>query len=168
MALKESQQISKDGYKVFNRSQLQVEIEFNREKHKGMLIMGKPGMGKTYAIRSPRMISAYELAMQFQLNGIEAVNAMINNQIQYSNLTVKIDDLGTETEAKNFGTTLDVIPYVIQRIYDINQVAEKPIALWMTTNLNMTMLTERYGERVVDRIHEMCDIVVLNDSNLRR
>ena len=138
------------------------------ETQYGVLLVGDVGVGKTYLVRKPRMTSANELSIQFQLNGIESVNALINNQIHYQGGIVVIDDIGTEPVAKNFGTDLDVVTYVIQRLYDINQVAEKPIKLYMTTNLNQENLIERYGNRVVDRIYEMCDRVIIQDTNLRR
>ena len=151
-------------------------VKTNREgakKHiesteNGIILLGPVGVGKTYLIRKPRMVSASQLATEYQINGIESVKALINNQVQYQNLTVVIDDLGTEENVKNFGTALDPVAYVIQSIYDINQRAEKPIRLMLTTNLDEKGLVDRYGIRVVDRLWEMCDRVVVQDTNLRR
>ena len=92
---------------------------------------------------------------------------MINNQIEFQNLTVVIDDLGLEQDVKHFGNGLDPIAYIIQRLYDVNQIAEKPIRLLLTTNLNKEELTQKYGIRVIDRLWEMCDRIVLEDTNLR-
>lgn len=149
-------------------------FKLNREEAKEQLakgnstiITGLPGVGKTTLVRKPRMVSASQLAMEFQANGLDAVKGLINNQIQFQDLTVIIDDLGIEDDVKHFGNGLDPIAFVVQRIYDINQVAEKPIRLLMTTNLNKEDLTKKYGVRVVDRLWEMCDRIVLEDSNLR-
>ena len=150
-------------------------FKFNREEtkqhlstsNKGAIITGPVGVGKTTLIRKPRMVTAPQLVAEFQLHGIEAVQALINNQVQYQNLCVVIDDLGTEETAKHYGDTIDPIAWVIQRIYDVNGYAEVPIKLYLTTNLDKKSLTERYGERVVSRIWEMCDPIVLQDTNLR-
>ena len=134
----------------------------------GAILIGKPGVGKTTIVRTPRMISAPKLAMEFQTNGIEAVKAHINNQIWYQGMKVVIDDLGTEEDVKHFGNELDPITYVIQSIYDINQVADQKIKLYLTTNLDEASLRSRYGVRIVDRIWEMCDRIVINDTDLRK
>lgn len=151
-------------------------VKTNREgakKHientdNGVILIGDVGVGKTTLIRSPRMVSANRLALEYQASGIEAVKALINNQIYYQGMRVVIDDLGIEERVKNFGSELDPINYIIQTIYEINQTADQKIKLYLSTNLNEFELTERYGKRLVDRIWEMCDRVVINDSNLRR
>ena len=138
------------------------------ESQNGAILIGDVGVGKTTLVRTPRMVSANQLALEYQAEGIQAVKSLINNQLQYQGLKVVIDDLGTEERVKNFGTELDPINYVIQRIYDINQVADQKIKLYLTTNLNEKALVERYGQRLVDRIWEMCDRAVVVDTNLRR
>lgn len=153
--------------KVVNRQELAQEIELHKDSNKGLLIMGTVGIGKTYAVKTPRMVSATELAMAYQAYGIEAVKEKINAMISYENLNVTIDDLGLEPKVKNFGNELNPVEWAILNIYAINQRADKPIKLWLTTNYNLETLKEIYGERVTDRLNEMCDIMVLEDTNLR-
>lgn len=151
-------------------------IKTNRQQTKewlqtstnGAILIGKPGVGKTTLIRQPRMVSASVLAMEFQVNGLEAVKAIINNQIQYQNRTVIIDDLGLEDDVKHYGNGLDPIAYVVQRVYDINQMSDDKIRLIFTTNLGKEELTKKYGVRVVDRIWEMCDRIQLEDTCIRK
>lgn len=147
-----------------NRKQTKQKIESNNESY---ILFGKPGVGKTTIVRKPRMVSAISLALEYQAEGIEAVKAMINNQIFLQGMTVVIDDIGLEDNVKHFGSQLDPIVYVIQRIYDINQIAEQKVRLLLTTNLNKDELVERYGIRIVDRLWEMCNRIVLEDTNLR-
>lgn len=156
------------GLSIVNREELQTIFAENSLKRKGILILGLPGRGKTWCIRQQRMVSASKLAMEFQAYGLDAIKSLINAQISYQAARVSIDDLGIEQSVKHFGNGLDPIAWVIQSIYDINQVAEQPIQLLMTSNLNVNELTEKYGERIMSRIEEMCDIVVLEDTNLRK
>lgn len=135
-------------------------------KGNSTIITGLPGVGKTTLVRLPRMVSASQLAMEYQAYGLDAVKALINNQIELQGPVV-IDDLGIEENVKHFGNQLDPVAYVIQRIYDVNQTREEPIRLLITTNLNKDELVERYGVRVVDRLWEMCDRIVLEDTDLR-
>lgn len=160
---------SKSGHSIVNREQLKDLHTDSLSTNKGQLILGLPGTGKTTLVRTPRMVTAYQLAMDYQIDGIESVKASINKMIHYEGLKVTIDDLGTETIGSNFGQQLDVIPYIVQSIYDINQVSSAaPIKLYLTSNLNYEALTERYGQRVMDRLNEMTTILVLQDTNLRK
>tara|TARA_R110000744_G_C19042434_1_gene526826 strand:- start:55 stop:519 length:465 start_codon:yes stop_codon:yes gene_type:complete len=143
------------------------EAKKQLEKGNSTIITGKPGVGKTTIIRKPRMVSASQLAQEFQLHGIEAVKSLINAQIEYQAMTVIIDDLGIEEDVKHYGNGLDPIAHVVQRIYDVNQTAEQEIKLLITTNLNKDDLIKRYGIRVIERLWEMCDRIVLEDTNLR-
>jgi len=155
--------------KTLTRKELAIEVELQKEKSKGMLIMGNPGVGKTYLVKTPRMVTATQLALDYQAYGMQGIKDKINAMITYENLNVTIDDLGLEPQkVKNFGNEIDPVEWVILQIYSVNQLADKPIKLWLTTNYNMETLTNFYGERVVDRLHEMCDIVILKDTNLRR
>lgn len=141
--------------------------EYLENSNNGSILIGSPGVGKTTLIRQPRMVSASVLAMEFQANGLEAVKSLINNQLDYQGKTVIIDDLGLEDDVKHFGNGLDPIAYVVQRIYDINQMSDEKIKLIFTTNLGEKAMVEKYGVRVKDRIWEMCDRIVLDDTNLR-
>tara|TARA_R110000782_G_scaffold196806_1_gene286070 strand:- start:1074 stop:1550 length:477 start_codon:yes stop_codon:yes gene_type:complete len=156
--------------KTVNREQLAVEVELHRQKgSKGLLVLGEPGMGKTYSLKTHRMVSAIDLALDYQTMGIESVKEKINAMMSYEGLKVTIDDLGSEDRVKNFGTDLDPIAFVIQKIYSINQInPDQPVRLFMTSNFLPKTLTEKYGERVMDRLYELCDIVNLKDTNLRR
>jgi len=156
--------------KKVNRKELaNLVIESKINGTKGLLVLGEPGMGKTYALKTKRMVSAIDIALDYQTMGIESIKEKINAMMSYEGLKVTIDDLGSEDRVKNFGTDLDPIAFIIQKIYSINQMnPEQPIKLYLTSNFNMETLTEKYGPRVVDRLYELCDIVNLSDTNLRR
>ena len=143
--------------------------EYLQNKPNGTVLFGEPGIGKTTLVRTPRMVSASLLAMEFQVHGLDANKGLINPMIEYESRTVTIDDLGIEEDVKHFGNGLDPIAYVVQRIYDMNQaMPDNPVKLVMTTNLGKSELQKRYGVRVIERIWEMCDRIRLEDTNLRK
>tara|TARA_R110001606_G_scaffold340008_1_gene488134 strand:- start:136 stop:630 length:495 start_codon:yes stop_codon:yes gene_type:complete len=143
--------------------------EYLQNKPNGTVLFGEPGIGKTTLVRTPRMVSASLLAMEFQVHGLDAIKGLINPMIEYESRTVTIDDLGIEEDVKHFGNGLDPIAYVVQRIYDMNQaMPDNPVKLVMTTNLGKSELQKRYGVRVIERIWEMCDRIRLEDTNLRK
>ena len=148
-----------------NREGAKAHLETSNN---GAILIGSTGIGKTTIVRSPRMVSAIQLATEYAVNGIDAVKALINNQIEYGNRKVVIDDIGTEENVKNYANSLDPIAYVIQRIYEINQIADEKVLLYLTTNLSKKELEERYGIRIVERIWEMCDRLNISDVNLRK
>ena len=140
-----------------------------KAKYRGAILIGSPGVGKTTLVKTDRMVSASILAMEFQAGGLEAVKGLINSQLTTQQNIVVIDDLGLEQDVKHFGNGLDPVEYVIQRIYDINQqYPDNPVTLYLTTNLKKEELINKYGIRVVERIWEMCDRVLIDDVNLRK
>ena len=156
---------SKTGLPILNREELQTFINRWKEtsKTKGILLMGLPGVGKTTILKNllyndTECISTDELVIRYMHQGIEGVS--MNGQLHVPQKL--IDDLGTEALSTHFGNKVDLIGMLIQDLY------AKRIPKHFTTNLNMEELTERYGPRVVDRLKEMCYIIVLEDTSFRK
>ena len=161
------------GIAILNREELQTFINRWKQskKTKGILLMGKPGVGKTTALgnlygewrrdgsrQSYDIISCDSLVMRYMLKGMES---FMDKQGKL-NITEKvIDDLGTEQNATHYGNTLNLMQLLIQQWYDLDHPKH------YSTNLNLNELKERYGPRVVDRLKEMCHFIVLEDTNFR-
>lgn len=76
-----------------------------------------------------------------------------------------IDDLGSEQVKNNFGNKSNVIGDLIERRY-----SDKWTGLYLhaTTNLSAEELKEFYGERVVSRMREIFNFVILEGNDRRK
>jgi len=167
---------TKEGFPILNREQLYKFLDRYSKKNtnKGVLLMGTPGVGKTEAFHrfyqspDPRQSvntsvfvkSANSLVATYMKSGMEA---FYNHHDKCTYIAARvIDDIGTEVQASHFGNKVNLIELLIQGIYEQNK------QMHYTTNLNMSELTEKYGQRVTERLKEMCYIIVLEDTNLRK
>lgn len=163
---------NEQGIPVVNRKELDLILKRLKEKQsdKGVVLMGKPGVGKTTFMRwwegsenpmapNDYMITSNKLVTMFMLKGMEA---FVNQQSRLMFPVNRIDDLGTEIIASNYGNKIDIIPHLLQLAYEAGHRFE-----FYTTNLNYKELTERYGPRIIDRLQEKCYFFILEDTHLR-
>lgn len=156
---------TKEGIPVVNRQELNLILDRMQGKvSKGVVLMGKPGVGKTTIMKERcegrLMLSSNEIATYYMLDGIQK---FVNPQAKLMFPVSCIDDLGTEIISSNYGNKLDLIPYLIQLLYQ--QGGE---FVFYTTNLSYEELKERYGARVVDRLQEKCYFFILEDEPFRK
>lgn len=174
------------GIPVLNREQLNKLLTKIVEKgvNKGIVLMGIPGTGKTTIIKkllndiretkieqikaANKGATEYRLQLQIQLllpeYSLESTNNLAKRYMETGKVPTSkhIDDLGTEPIANHYGTTLDVVPFMIQEMYSNNKDFG-----YYTTNLSYNELVERYGKRIVERLQEKCYILHLEDTNFR-
>lgn len=151
--------------------------------NKGLLISGKTGTGKTELMKlfavNPncpfKVITCRDVTKEFMTNGTDSLNqyrSLIKNLHRGKSIFgngewfgICFDDLGTESSAKNFGNSLNVMSEIIQDRYDIKNHKYTHI----TTNMTAGQIGEAYGDRVQSRMAEMFNIISLEDSkDLRR
>ena len=76
---------------------------------------------------------------------------------------VFIDDLGEEpTSVQRYGNTLTPIVDLIERRYEAKAYT------FISTNLTYKQIADKYGERIADRIVEMCHVVKFNNKSYRK
>lgn len=96
------------------------------------------------------------------------INEVAKNANQFSNLMkvagiMVIDDLGTEeTSIKDFGTVRNPIIELINYRYDHD------LTIVITTNLDDAGIVTRYGERIMDRLREQCNVISCVGESYRR
>lgn len=132
-------------------------------ENKGMLIFGGTGSGKTYvlhALANEKRLAVdnfVELLTQFR----DYIQKGIYNQElkEYSNQEyLLIDDIGAEK-------TTD---FVLEFLYLLtNSRYENMKRTVLTTNLSIKDFRERYGDRILSRISEMCLLFELEGEDRR-
>lgn len=130
-------------------------------KGKGLLMLGGCGLGKS-------LIGMYILPLLIKDVHRKVVNIFnaqeLNKKIdEILNLhIVYIDDIGTEDNLNSYGNKR--MPFA-----ELCDAAEKKGKLLiLSTNLNIEGLSERYGERVVDRLIATTKAVQFTGDSLRK
>jgi DNA replication protein DnaC len=162
---------------------------------KGLLIMGPLGCGKShllsffvqnqkasYSVKQCKEIQQrWKNAqpnegdrdeIEFYSNFVDvAINANVYGHQKFG---VCFDDLGTEESPTiRFGERNNVMESIILARYQKKTLAPPNTLEYyhthFTTNLNKEKIIEKYGDRVYDRLKEMCNVIVFNgDAKSRR
>ena len=148
----------------------------------GLLLAGNPGNGKTTVINTlvelircsklpdPSQLDYYGNPIYAKLSTFVATDLTRIYQSdpeQFNNIKksslLAIDDLGTEpVEIMSYGNYYSPIIELLYFRY------EKQLLTIISTNLTPKNITERYGERLSDRLSEMMTIVSFPDFSFRR
>ena len=170
-----------------------VQYEKNSEIHKAvelaskwlispnakrwLLIIGSVGTGKTTLANAVcDVLNAINKATKDGVwaTPVEKISAIRLSQLARTDetklqsikksLRLFIDDLGTETDnVKVFGNTISPITETIFDRYDSTQSVTI-----ITSNLNTEQIVQNYGDRVADRLKEMCNKIVINTKSFRK
>lgn len=150
----------------------------SHEKKWGVLLNGIPGNGKTttlFAIR--KVVDALELEDPNPISEDKVLGFWIKTAKELCEVAVKdkkafeqykraallgIDELGLEpTVVSSYGN--DYTPIIDLLAYRY----ESRLATIMTTNIRNADIRPKYGDRIADRLNEMCDIIVMPDIDFR-
>jgi DNA replication protein DnaC len=143
-----------------------------KEEGLGLLVTGGVGNGKSYL--------SFAIANGLLKKGVPVVCISINGLLERIRETYKtwgkegeyeiikslgsadllvIDDLGTEQNTE----------WSISKIYTIiDSRYRNKMPTIVTTNYSVEILKDRYGERTVDRLMEMCTTIENNSTSIRR
>ena len=132
------------------------------EKNKGLFFYGDTGVGKTHALHAisknksnvdnfPILLVEFRDYMQkgFYLENIK----------EYTNRDyIFIDDIGSEK----------VSEFVVEFLYIlVNRRYENMKRTVLSTNLSIEAFQEKYGDRIMSRIAEMCVLVEIRGEDKR-
>lgn len=127
---------------------------------RGLIITGKPGTGKTLICENviPVLLNHYhgKIVKIFAATEInKRADELLNSHIVY------VDDIGIESEKNNFGEKSMVFS-------DLVYLTEKKGKLLIcTTNLDVDKICEKYGDRVLDRLKEITEIIPFTGASMR-
>ncbi len=144
---------------------------------KGLFIIGGVGCGKTSALNTFQRIGKNiykkqnDMFMYFYLASCNAVvkeyEAIEKNSDKdlffkkYNRGVCYFDDFGTESEASNYGK-VNLMKDILEERY--NQKSKT----YITSNLSLEEILDRYGRRVFDRIIEQYNIIIWNSESFRK
>jgi DNA replication protein DnaC len=121
----------------------------NRENHRGLLLFGKPGRGKTHLCKCiVGGLRVMPMALLVAQCGDDYF-ANARDIERYGDMA--LDDLGV-TEEKAYGK--DMVPGIIDARW--RAFSDFNASTFITTNLTPDQLKERYDARIISRILGMC------------
>ena len=162
------------GYPEFNPSE-----KVKGDLKKGILLIGEPGTGKTLILQlfseyvkydemyfiaegrkvnlSYQILRSNDVVGKYESEGYEIVEMLSRRRI------LAIDDLGEENmSAMHYGSKINVIQHLLEKRSFVNVIT------LATTNYKMQTLGELYGKRILSRIYEMFNIMVLPGIDRRK
>lgn len=161
-----------------NKAIAEATIRFLAEsklgiREKGLFFIGGVGTGKTVALKIINSFRNYDFIESHQLTedskGRKCSSSFIKETfLKYmteDNKNIIIDDLGDELTINNYGIKSEFMAEVI-RERNKTFISRGDLTL-ISSNLGYDDLKSRYGQRIISRIEQMCEVVVCNGDDLR-
>lgn len=134
--------------------------------HKGILLSGPVGCGKTCLMKLLRFVVPLQKAYKI----IPARNIVFGfNHVGYKTIEdygntnyFCFDDLGVEPIGRHYGKDCNVMGEILLSRYDL--FLEYHIKTHATTNLNAQELEDRYGNRVRSRMRELFNLIAFENG----
>lgn len=131
----------------------------------GLIVGGKFGRGKTALVHA--------MLDYPRCNGVLCVHSSSPAEVSWLDTDeckeehLFIDDIGTDGTKRDYGTVRDYVGEYLRWWMDKKSWRGWTKRLFLTTNLSLAELNERYGTRLVSRIMECCVPLKLTGPNRR-
>ncbi len=136
--------------------------------HKGILLSGPVGCGKTSLMKLLRHIVPHQ--KPYEVIPTRNITFAFNN-IGYKTIEdygdkrfYCFDDLGVEPTGRHFGKDCNVLGEILLSRYDL--FLNHKIMTHSTTNLNAQELEERYGNRVRSRMRQLFNLLAFDKGSI--
>jgi len=156
--------------KIYFGRDVDAALKNNIDLHKGLLLSGPIGVGKTSLMHIFReslqenyrflIKPCSEVSFEFINEGANVIFRYGRNSFKDSNReprTICFDDLGLEPSTSFFSNKANIMREIILSRYYYFQ-SHKMITHF-TTNLGASDIEKRYGKEVRSRIREMCNVI---------
>lgn len=152
---------------------------------KGILLIGQIGVGKTAMMkimqklfkesaRCFKWLTCNDLIEMMEHYTVSEIKSYYGKDLK---MDLYIDDvgMGNATYSK-FGNTTNIISEILLERYDLfvkekfktHISSNRPTALDKTKYPDIITLEDMFGQRVVDRLREMCEVIVWKGESLRK
>lgn len=140
--------------------------KLNIDPHKGILLSGPVGCGKTTLMKLLRHLTPHKRAYKI----IPCRNAVFSfNHLGFKTIEdygnddfCCFDDIGIEPIGKHFGVESNVIGEILLSRYELFSNPKKKNKTHGTTNLNANEIEDRYGNRVRSRMRELFNLIAFD------
>jgi len=139
--------------------------EFQLNMNKGLLIHGRPEMGKTAIMRLIQYFFSsqkqYELkpiqllAQDFSCRGYDIFTPIFAPNAK----GICLDNLGRETTMKYYGTSCDIAYHIVEHFYERRFDLTYP-KLHIITELSASELEAKYGQHFRKMLREMFNVIL--------
>jgi DNA replication protein DnaC len=150
---------------------------------KGVLVVGGIGAGKTAMMRIMQRlfkdterkflwINAYDLKDMAEVYTTSEIKMSYGSDLKCD---LYIDDIGFSMDVKRYGNTVNIITEILMERYELfvssgfRTHLSSNIPTFIKNNTEKIPTLENvYGERVLDRIKEMCDLITFKGESKRK
>ena len=145
--------------------------KMNIDIHKGLLLTGPVGCGKTSLMKLLRHMVPHQKKYKI----IPCRNTVFGfNHLGYKTIDdygndgfYCFDDLGIEPSGRHYGKDCNVMGEILLSRYDLfcHPELSRRVKTHCTTNLNAQELEERYGNRVRSRMRQLFNLIAFNQNS---
>lgn len=142
----------------------EIAVWLANNHSRGLLLMGNFGQGKTVFVRDllPDIL-LHQARPALHMHYYRAVEMAVHKEEIMRYAIVVIDDIGVEpVEHLDYGNVSRTLEDILDSVDDRNAL------IILTTNLNMSEIKERYGERVVERLKALVSPVIFRGKESYR